>query len=62
MPICTVCKQRIDLTKKFERVYKCTKCGRAACRLHYNTPRKLCYTCAGKETAPRKRSYIRKSS
>ncbi len=60
MPVCTVCKQRIDLTKKFERVYKCSKCGKAACRLHYDSSKKLCFNCAGKESAPKRRSFIRK--
>lgn len=60
MPLCTVCRKRIDLTKKFERVYKCSKCGKAVCREHYKESKQLCYNCAGKEFTPKKRSFIRK--
>jgi DNA-directed RNA polymerase subunit RPC12/RpoP len=60
MPICTVCKERIDLTKKYERVYKCSKCGKAVCRQHYEESKKQCYNCAGKGFVPKKRSFVRR--
>jgi hypothetical protein len=62
MPVCKLCKRRIDLTKKFERVYKCSKCGSAVCKDHYKETKELCYACAGKDFAPRKRSFIRKAT
>jgi hypothetical protein len=53
MPVCKLCKRRIDLTKKFERVYKCSKCGNAVCK------DQLCYACAGKDVTPKRRSFVR---
>ncbi|MFQ6059724.1 MAG: hypothetical protein ACE5KV_00300 [Thermoplasmata archaeon] len=60
MPVCVVCGQRIDLTKKYERVHRCSKCGKAVCRAHYREEKEICLICAGEEFLPRRRSFVRR--
>jgi len=64
MPVCKICKQRIDLSITGVRAYKCKECGKLVCRNHFDFGRDICFECAGKPIVKGKIpfSFIRKSS
>ena len=60
MPVCKLCRQRIDLSRTGVRAYRCEKCGAAVCLDHFEPSKKQCHSCAGLPVRQRKRSFIRK--
>lgn len=60
MPVCKLCRERIDLSRTGVRAYRCESCGAAVCLDHYEPGRKLCHSCANIPVHPSKRSFIRK--
>jgi len=60
MPLCKLCKERIDLSKTGERAFHCEKCGGSVCLDHFECGRALCHECAGLPVHTKKRSFIRK--
>jgi len=50
MPVCRVCKKRIDLTKKGVRAQKCRVCGKTVCPEHIDIARKTCNKCLNEKT------------
>jgi len=60
MPVCKLCKERIDLSKTGVRARRCERCGAAVCEEHFHGGRSLCHECAGIPVSTKKRSFIRK--
>jgi len=60
MPVCKLCRTRIDLSQTGERAHRCVKCGAAVCREHYHFGQNLCHGCAGVPLSVKRRSFIRR--
>ena len=60
MPVCKLCRERIDLSKTGVRARRCEKCGAAVCEEHFHGGQGLCHECANIPFSTRKRSFIRK--
>ena len=62
MPVCKLCRERIDLSRTGVRARRCGGCGAVVCDAHYSRERGLCHACAGLPVSQRRRSFIRKRS
>ncbi len=60
MPVCKLCRERIDLSRTGVRAHRCGSCGAAVCAEHFEPERGLCRACAGLPVFQRRRSFIRK--
>lgn len=47
MPICKICKERIDVSKTGVRAYRCRNCDKIFCKEHFLVERGICLICAG---------------
>jgi hypothetical protein len=59
MPICKLCKKRIELAYRGVRAYRCSECKSTVCKDHFEFDKKLCYKCAGLPYTELKKSFIR---
>lgn len=60
MPVCKLCRERIDLSQTGVRARRCDRCGAAVCEEHFHGGQNLCHECAGMKVDVKKRSFIRK--
>ncbi len=62
MPICKLCRQRIELAYRGVRAYRCSKCKATVCRDHFQFDKRLCSKCAGVPYFVQKSTFIRAGS
>jgi predicted nucleic acid binding AN1-type Zn finger protein len=47
MPICKICKARVDVSQTGVRAYRCRVCGKMFCKDHFLLEKSVCVRCAG---------------
>jgi hypothetical protein len=60
MPLCRVCRDRIDISQMGVRARRCRDCGATVCPGHFEAATGLCHQCAGIPVRDRGRSFVRK--
>ena len=59
MPVCRLCKKRIELAYRGVRAYRCSSCFSTVCRDHFEPGKKLCFECAGLPYTVARKTFIR---
>ncbi len=62
MPVCKICRKRIELAFRGVRAYRCSSCKSTVCKEHFDFEGKICHLCAGIPIVEAKGSFIESRS